>query len=149
MKRPIGIIWLVLLLGMLSGCLHTAYEMQIHQAEDQITQIIMIDNTGIHKEMPPVEVLVINEEDRIAEFLDDLRKVPCYKFHNDPATSYGYLYVEITYQNGDIEIIGTDMLTYQTADGNAADIYDGWYYADYDSMSTLFEQYTGAVPGVA
>jgi hypothetical protein len=107
-----------------------------------------VDNTGCNKGAEPKELRVLEADDEISDCLIDLQEVKCGTFHNDPSTSYGYLYIEIVYENGDIEILGTDMLTYQSADGEILDVYDGWYYAEFDSMCALFEKYTGISPSI-
>ena len=91
---------------------------------------------------------MIEEDDEIADFLFSLRQLKCYKFYNDPATSYGYLYIQIIYENGAADIIGTDMLAYRSANGTNVDVYDGWYYVDMESMLELCKQHTGVEPTI-
>lgn len=146
MKKSISIVWILCTLMLLCGCQKATYKIQLHQPENQIAGIAMIDNTGINKGYDATELLVIEDDEKIEDFLIDLQQVNAYKFCNDPSTSYGYLYIEVIYDDGAVDVIGTDMLEYRSKDGTTEDVYDGWYYADMDSMLELYKQYTGNVP---
>ena len=146
MKRIISTAWIVILLMLLCCCQKTASKIQLHQPEDQITRIVFMDHTGIHEGNAPIEILVAEEDKTVAELRNDLKEMDCYEFRNDPATSYGHLYIEVFYEDGAVDVIGTDMLEYRSANGKTEDVYDGWYYADMDSMLALYEQYTGRKP---
>ena len=119
------------------GCVQEAYSIQLKQAESEIIRITFVNN----ERNTPQTVYVTETDTQIMEIASYLQVLEIGRFHNDPPTSYGKLYVEICYQNGDIEILGTDMLKYISIDGTIEDSYGGWYYVKMEAMLELFQRY--------
>lgn len=132
----------------LHGCQQESYSIQPKQDLAQITAISFVDNTCADGAAPHQERLVLQTVEEIDGFIRNLQNVVCRKVHNDPPTSYGYLYIKIQYSNGDAEFLGTDSLVYECANGEIQKNANGWLYVDMDSMIALFFQYTGQKPEI-
>jgi len=76
-------------------------------------------------------------EDKIDEFIADLLKMSCHVQH-PPCTVYGRLFVQLHYENGDIEIIGTGAIGYKTLESEEL---NGKYCVPLDNMYELFDMY--------
>lgn len=149
MKKNIIILLVAMLFViLLSNCNHTSSKVQLHQDADKITKVILVDNTGLNNGIDPINLLIIEDKDSIFNFIESLYSSECGKYFNDPSVSYGYLYVEIHYVNGDTEIIGTDSFQYNSVDGTIKENYNGWLYVKFNSMCELFKEYAGVEPTI-
>ena len=118
MKRT-SIFLLAIILFLFSGCQPKAYDMPLHQDIDNIVKIELSDHTG--KERVVMRTLTDGD---IQAFTEKLLLVPCYRHFNDPPTNYGYLSVYLYYENGDIDILGTEICTVIPDTASQK----GWYY---------------------
>ena len=132
------ILLLVLLVVGGIGCKQAAYSVQLKQPVNQIRSITFVDNSDT---AAPAVVLETESGSQIKDVVADINNLEVGRYLNDPPTSFGYLYIEVRYQNGDVEIIGTDSFLYRSTDGKISESYGGWYYVDLDSMRTLFQKY--------
>lgn len=71
------------------------------------------------------------------EFLNELRSIKLRK-NTSPKGEYGTLYVQITYSDGAVEILGSLSCFYFTEDTKQ---HDGWYYLLEDDLYSLFSKY--------
>lgn len=70
-------------------------------------------------------------------FLNELHAIRLRK-NTSPKGEYGTLYVQITYSDGAVEILGSLSCFYFKEDTKQ---HDGWYYLLEDDLYTLFAQY--------
>ena len=131
MKRT-SIFLLAIILLLFSGCQPKVYEVPLHQDIDNIVKIELSDHTG--KERVVMRTLTDGD---IQAFTEKLLLVPCYRHFNDPPTNYGYLSVYLYYENGDIDILGTDMCDVIS---DTASI-KGWFYIKLEDMRNLFAEF--------
>lgn len=136
--KKIFILFLILLVVSCLGCEQAIYSMQLKQPADEISSITLVNNSGTNA---PAIVLMIESDSEIRDIVADMKNLEVGKHRNDPPTSLGVLYIEICYQNGDMERIGTDMFEYTSSDGKIDESYGGWYYVKLDSMRELFAKY--------
>lgn len=137
--KKMFLLFLVLILSInCTGCEQAIYSVQLKQSTDQINSITFVDVFGT--DVPEI-VCEIESDSAILDAVADIQNLDVGRYFNDPATSYGYLYIEIRYKNGDVEIIGTGMFDYTSIDGTIDESYGGWYYVDLDSMRALFTKY--------
>jgi hypothetical protein len=138
--KKMVILFLIFLLAVnFLGCEQAVYSVQLKQPANEIKSISFVDNP---KAGTPEVVAVIESESAINEVVAALENLEVGRYRNDPPTSCGYLYIEIQYKNGDIEVIGTDSFMYTSTDGRIDDSYGGWYYVKLDSMRELFLKYS-------
>lgn len=137
MKRQLALLLILSCVIACTGCDSKAYEIPLKQAESEIKSISFVVNES---DMPQT-VYVAETDSQITEIVQSIQHLEIGRFYNDPSTSYGKRYIEICYQNGDIEIIGTDMIEYISTDGTIEESYGGWYYAKMESMLELFQKY--------
>lgn len=142
--KKVTIIYMTVLFALICiSCEQTVYSIQLKQAEDEIKSISLFDATNISKGTSLEPSLVICETKEIEDFVSNLQCIELGRYFNDPPTSYGKLYVEILYRNGDVEIIGTDMITYISSDKGISENPEEWYYVKMNSMRELFNRYSG------
>lgn len=70
-------------------------------------------------------------------FLNELHSIRPRK-NMSPKGEYGTLYVQITYSDGAVEILGSLSCFYFTEDTK---LHDGWYYLLEDELYSLFSKY--------
>ena len=70
-------------------------------------------------------------------FLNELHAIRLRK-NTSPKGEYGTLYVQITYSDGAVEILGSLSCFYFTEDTKQ---HDGWYYLLEDELYSLFSKY--------
>lgn len=113
----------------LSGCQRRAYDLPLHQEIDNIVKIELSDHTAEER----VVLCALTESD-ISAFMDGLLSSQCYQYFNDPPVENKYLSVYLYYQNGDVDILGTDICDVISDTASQA----GWYYIDAEDMYNLF-----------
>ena len=110
-----------------------AKNISIHQPAEEISQI----EFGYS---PRGENLIIYELDETEHmlFLDSLLALKRFK-RSSPSGHHGSLYVQITYNDGSVEILGSSSLRYMSGE---LEEHDGWYYLMEDDLIKLFSKYT-------
>ena len=110
-----------------------AKNISIHQPIEEICQI----EFGYS---PWDENLVIYKLDATEHdmFIASLLELKCFK-RSSPSGHHGSLYVQITYYDGSVEILGSSSLRYMSG---KQEEHDGWYYLMEEDLYELFSQYT-------
>lgn len=130
---------LIILVITLAGCSQKTYSPVLHQSYDNIQKIELID--GGYDEHGLINTVVYSiYEYEIDDFIEDLMAANCYR-HYSPDT-YGYPGIWIYYNNGNIDIISIYGNEYVSAEYEALDKLNCWYYTDEDDICDLFEKYT-------
>lgn len=83
------------------------------------------------------KIIYTLEPDEFDGFLNELRSINLRK-NTSPKGEYGTLYVQITYSDGAVEILGSLSCFYFTEDTKQ---HDGWYYLLEDDLYSLFSKY--------
>lgn len=83
------------------------------------------------------KIIYTLEPDEIDEFLNELRSIKLRK-NTSPKGEYGTLYVQITYSDGAVEILGSLSCFYFKENTKQ---HDGWYYLLEDELYSLFSKY--------
>ncbi len=82
------------------------------------------------------------EKDEFDVFLDALDKLKCYK-NSSPRGEHGSLYIQITYIDDSIEILGSSSFRYMSPQ---IEDHDGWHYLLEEDLYALFSQYLDLTP---
>lgn len=131
MKRLCMLMCIVLCI-ITSGCSRKSYSIQLHHDTEKIIKVELSDHSSGTR-----TVLNTLTKENIATFIDGLLAEKCYRYYSDPPVENGYLSVYIYYDNGDIDIIGTDICDVISTTVTQ----DGWYYIDANEMWTLFSAF--------
>ena len=123
---------LILISLVLCGC---ACELPLQQDSENIMKVELINENR-------KDDSCILTEDTVLQFINDLSQIECYKGLH-PQGECGYLQIQITYQNGDMDIIGCKGNA-QIIDG--VFVMDGWYSFDEDDLLELFASYNESTP---
>ena len=83
------------------------------------------------------KIIYTLEPDEFDGFLNELCSINLRK-NTSPKGEYGTLYVQITYSDGAVEILGSLSCFYFTEDTKQ---HDGWYYLLEDDLYSLFSKY--------
>ena len=135
--RKTSLLFLIFIAILLSGC---ASEPPFQQTVENITKIELVSNDYIgpmYNCTFTSNVLCTLTEDDTAAFMEDLLKLECSKRH-PPVGYIGIYEVRIYYDNGDIDIIGSDANGY-TEQGEI--VVSGWYRYSEEDLQGLFEKY--------
>ena len=141
LRKIIVIAVLIVLIGCLGQYLivsffNQAIPLPLHQGVTDVTRIELYEYSFSHHVLTPVAVL---EDHAFVEFWDDLQQVECKKHVTDPHTTYGELVIRITYHDGSIDTLSTEICTYYH---NGTEVYYDRCNLNYDNMLALFLQYT-------
>ncbi|MBE6950792.1 MAG: hypothetical protein E7451_05580 [Ruminococcaceae bacterium] len=134
-KWLIPVIAILLLLHL---CSPKKGSIPLRQERDQIKSIELIHNPDGADNLKFVPFFQIGQEEWDA-FLDDLQAQEAIWLFNDPSTGFGELIVCITYQNGDMDLIGYENNA-AVVDGKVD--FENWYF-DNMKFKELFEHYAG------
>lgn len=83
------------------------------------------------------QIIYTLDHDEFDGFLKELRSIKVRKNLN-PKGEYGSLYVQITYADGAVEVLGSLSCFYFKGDTKQ---HDGWYYLLEDELYSLFSKY--------
>lgn len=131
-----GGIMIVLLIGLfICGCNKNTYSACITQSIDNVDSIELLIASDTD-----MELLYLLTDNEIEGFWAQLMAIDFYKYFNDPPTTLGMYAVRITYVNGQVDTIGTDINISHSPEGES--MRTGWYYAaDSNDFAALFMQY--------
>lgn len=137
MKRKRIVVTMIFLL-ILCGCGRKTYSACVNQPIENVASIELLDTKDDEE-----TVLYTLSDSEYASFWSQFKQISFSKYYNDPPTQYGILAVKITYSDGCVDIIGTDINCYYNAAGKG--MRTGWYCAVNDGdFVSLFEQYIDA-----
>ena len=134
-RRLVVLLLLILALWLFCSNIHFLFakKISLHQPEKEICQI----DFGYS---PWDENLIIHSlnETEFETFLKSMLDLRCYK-RSSPSGHRGSLYVQITYYDGAVEILGSGSLRYISSE---LEEHDGWYYLMEKDLYKLFFEYT-------
>lgn len=141
MKKTICVLFVLCILFSLTGCADKSFsigplfgkEIALHRPAEEISQI----EFGYSPWDEDLIIYKLDEEEHEA-FLVSLLDLKLFK-RSSPSGHHGALYVQITYSDGSVEILGSSSLRYTS--GETED-HDGWYYLMEEDLYELFSQYT-------
>lgn len=140
MKKVFSIILISIL--MLMGCERNdveEYPVPLHQPVDTALKVELYDHiSGGYSGL----LLLTLEGDEAIDFCKELQELYTFKKFT-PATSNSYLSCKIYYQNGDIDIIGSDgcfVLSEHVYEGPNQSV-DGYYNVPRELLRKLFSEY--------
>lgn len=125
---------LLLLIALLSFLSHNNRKKQLTlmQPDSEIKQIELGFSPWREN-----KIIYTLEPDEFDGFLNELHSIKVRK-NMSPKGEYGPLYVQITYTDGAVEILGSLSCFYFTEDTKQ---HDGWYYLLEDELYSLFSKY--------
>ena len=126
-------------------CLFRQYPAPLNQPAEEVVRIELIDDR-FHNE----SVVCTVGDAEIEEFMERVNALKFMQYVNDPPTENGYYQIRIHYRDGYYDILGSDINSYCTAEGESARGISGWFCPDdRDAFLALIEAYAGmdfAVP---
>ena len=126
---------LIILTVVLCGCVPKSHTACLNQSLEAVSKIELY-GTKDDKHI----LLYTLKESEVAVFWSEVEAFEFHRYHNDPATAYGALFVKIYYSNGYTDIIGTEINGYYSPTGESVPV--GWYYlADRNDFVFLFGRY--------
>lgn len=141
MKRNYWMAVLLLMLVMLLfySCVDTAMPYSLRQSTEHIVAVRFLNGQKFDDASKTYEIITQMELEQGLTFIEELRKIECRKaFPLDTPVGFGEVIVEITYANGEVEMIGCDNNGWITPDGQWE--YDSYYF-DLESFYALLSQY--------
>lgn len=132
--------FILVLILLLCGCEPESVQYPLRQPSESIQTIELLkDMRDISDIDKPVDFSVLYSvpEAEIMDFIEAFSELRCAKSFGDCPTEFGVLAIRITYDNGDVEIVGTDNNGYFTATKSKY----GTYYFDKEEFYNFFARY--------
>lgn len=138
-KRKLILLFLALALS-LCMCVPSVGTVELSQEREQIVSVELLYKPEMTWpwEFTPICRIEAEDQDR---FLDDFQELEARWIFNDPFTDLGELVIRVTYQNGDVDLIGY-CNNIRVQDGK--EDYENWYF-DEEEFKALFDAYAGEV----
>ena len=141
MKKLFCISLILCIFISLSGCaasnigIHSLFgkDISLHQPMEEISLIEFGYSPWDENQI----IYELSETEQEA-FLGSLLSLKCHK-RSSPSGHHGALYIQITYDDGSVEILGSSSLRYISGEHEE---HDGWYYLMEEDLYTLFSEYT-------
>lgn len=95
-----------ILLGLTSalvGCKLISFPHRFDQELQNVEEVQLLQYHYHTRNTTPIAIL---DNDVSRDLLTEITQLPCYRYFNDPSTDYGNTIIQITYSNGEGEIIG-------------------------------------------
>ncbi len=114
------------------ACANWKYQIPLKQDTENIIKIELLDNTDENN-----PILYDLEADKMDDFIAELVDIE-FKKCTPPLGYYGDLIIYLYYDNGDVDIIGSETTGYIIS---GKEILQGLYYPDPDDIEELFDKY--------
>ena len=133
MKKYILLVILIMIVLVFS--LNRGETVTLHQSVEEVVQIDFL-----YKPSHQAEVVYTLTDEEFPGCIDTILELPIHKSWQ-PNDIGGTYIIQITYSNGDVEILGSLSVGYYS--GGTLD-HDGWYYVSEDDLYELFSRYLDA-----
>lgn len=139
-KKVIWLLFVVLLVVCIlsaNNISHRNNRVVLHQAREAIVNIELGYSPWREN-----EIIYSLDKDEFDVFLNALDNLKCYK-NSSPRGEHGSLYIQITYIDNSIEILGSSSFRYMSSE---IEEHDGWHYLLEEDLFALFSQYLDLTP---
>lgn len=135
MKKSVIFVLVLAICVCTSGCHSRSLTLTLHQSTENISKIELTYSASQKTEPRIIKTILDNE---IAEMVDELLTLT-YQRTSPPCTVIGEYAINLYYENGDMEFIGSYINGYIDSSGKIDS--NGWYIVDQDEFMEIFNKY--------
>ena len=135
--KQFTIMLLVISMIFISGCGQEFYKLERGASSIASIEIVYVSRNDT-RDLQVTTFCALERKDW-NNFLDDLQRLPCWSYWNDPPQSVRDEAIQIRYKDGMVELISTYSSGIFTSDYESLDY--NWYYFDAEQFLAFWKQY--------